>query len=103
MAFSKLPKHRTFNYKPRFYDPKKEELDRIVSNAKKQAGLEQDDYEAMKSRIRSGFTRKTGKKAAPRKAVIKSNLRIFFIIVFLLLLVMLILNSNISTIIELAN
>ena len=32
-GFIKLPKHRTFNYVPRYYDPEKEELEKVVRNA----------------------------------------------------------------------
>ena len=32
-GFIKLPKHRTFNYVPRYYNPEKEELEKVVRNA----------------------------------------------------------------------
>jgi hypothetical protein len=32
-SFVKLPKHRTFNYVPRYYNPQKEELNKIIRNA----------------------------------------------------------------------
>lgn len=32
-GFIKLPRHRTFNYVPRYYDPQKEELNTVVRNA----------------------------------------------------------------------
>jgi len=32
-GFIKLPKHRTFNYVPRYYNPEKEELENVVRKA----------------------------------------------------------------------
>ena len=36
-AFFKEPSHKVFNYKPRFYDPAKEELERKIDEAERQS------------------------------------------------------------------
>ncbi len=103
MAFNKLPKHRTFSYKPRFYDPKKEEFDRIVKNAKAGKDTDTGGLVNMKDRIRKNYQKKGTIAKAPRKTIMKSNMRVFFIILFLLALTFAILTSNIGNIVELAN
>ena len=84
IKFFRQPKHQQFNYKPRFYDPDKEDLERRL----KKARLEQEQTpEAMKSRIKSGLrSYRPEDGRLRRRAVVKSNMVVFFIVVFLLLL-----------------
>ncbi|MEA3451112.1 MAG: hypothetical protein U9Q83_04330 [Bacteroidota bacterium] len=42
MAFLKLPGHYVFDYKPMFYDPKKEEREKRVKRIKQELGVEVD-------------------------------------------------------------
>ena len=42
MAFFKLPSHYVFDYKPMFYDPKKERRDTVRKEVRRELGLEQD-------------------------------------------------------------
>ncbi|CAG0907556.1 unnamed protein product, partial [Cyprideis torosa] len=52
--FFKVPRHRQFDYKPRFYDPDKEELEARLRRAKP---LDDSDPEAVKARISGSFRR----------------------------------------------
>ena len=38
-SFFKTPKSKTFDYKPRYYNKRKEELERLKKESKKQKGL----------------------------------------------------------------
>ena len=38
-SFFKTPKSKTFDYKPMYYDKRKEELERLKKESKKQKGL----------------------------------------------------------------
>ncbi len=51
--FFKTPKHRVFEYKPLYYDPRKEALDEKVENARKREAGEYIPGE----HIRKGFSR----------------------------------------------
>lgn len=81
----KTPKHRKYDYIPRYYNPEKEELEARV----KRAEIMQDDsIEGMKSRIaykmkRAGNTQDY--ESHRRKALMKSNLILLALIIGLIL------------------
>ena len=81
-SFFKTPRHQKFEYKPRYWDPEKEELNRRIEAAKR----ENKDPDAIKSRISSGMRRhyKYGSRSNSRGSK-KSTIRLFVIIGFLLL------------------
>jgi hypothetical protein len=63
LRFIKLPKYRTFEYEPRFYDPVKEDLDRRVQLIESEMkGNDPDRYtqDAIGQRIRFARNRKSG-------------------------------------------
>ena len=77
----RVPKHHKFNYTPRHYDPKKEDLDRRVEIAK---GSQGNSPEARQARIKSQLRR--GRNSNPRlrkQLVFKSNMLLLGIIVVL--------------------
>ena len=79
----RVPKHHKFNYTPRHYDPKKEDLDRRIEIAKGQQG---DSAEATKERIK--FQLRHGRNSNPglrKELVFKSNMLLLGIIVVLVL------------------
>ncbi|MCH2023309.1 MAG: hypothetical protein MK207_12605 [Saprospiraceae bacterium] len=73
-------KPREFGYKPRFYDPEKEEFEsRIKNRAKNNLKGEQT-----KSRIHREFNNlKSGNESKKGKGLTSSSLRLFFIIIIL--------------------
>jgi hypothetical protein len=80
--FFKTPRHQKFEYKPRYWNPEKEDVEERVKLAKR----ESTDASAMKSRISHGLRR--GYNSGSRnnsKASRKSTLRLFVIIGILLL------------------
>ncbi len=89
----KVPKHQRFDYKPRFYDQDKEELQERLqqSDLKKQDGVE-----ATKARISSGLRRKGGYNKMDyetrRRQIRQSNLRLLVMVGALIVLVYLVLN-----------
>jgi uncharacterized membrane protein (DUF106 family) len=85
-GFLKPPKPVGFDYKPRFYDPKKEEFQERLRKAHELAG---DDPEALKARIRRNLQRKSSYLANSQlrqRQVMKSNLRLLVIIIVLIAL-----------------
>jgi len=82
----RTPKHRKYDYIPRYYNPNKEELEQKIKMAELKAG---DSIEGAKARISSGL-RKRGKssftyKSERKKAMLHSNLMLIFILVVLIL------------------
>lgn len=85
-GFLKPPKPVGFDYKPRFYDQKKEEFRERLKKAEELAG---DDPEALKARIRRNLQRKSSYLAEQKirqRQIMKSNLMLLVIIVVLIAL-----------------
>ena len=81
---TKLPKNRQYTYHPRYWNPKKEELEERLKKAELR---KKGDADALKERIASGFRR--GYKtdvSYRRQRVMRSNMILIGIIVMLLLL-----------------
>lgn len=56
LKFFKTPKHKKFNYQPRYWDPEKEEFEKRVAAAKKEAEAETEkDYSETALRERIDF------------------------------------------------
>lgn len=91
-GFGGRAKPRTFDYKPRFYDPVKEELEARLSKYRENSSGE-ENINQMKTRIRSGLQNKW-QKGDTRSQVRKSNMRLFYILVILGLLSFILLSSN---------
>jgi hypothetical protein len=88
--FNKVPRHKKFDYIPRYYDPRKEELDDIV-NAYKNS----KDTDQAKQRIVSGLRSKyRGDSAYKRKHERSANIRLISIIFLLFIVTYLILRSD---------
>ncbi|MDQ3052247.1 MAG: hypothetical protein M3Q95_15320 [Bacteroidota bacterium] len=51
----KTPQHKTFNLKTRYYNAEKEAFEERVRNAQREGGLNSNDAEAAKARIRQKF------------------------------------------------
>lgn len=85
-SFLKPHKHQTFSYKPRYWDPKKEEAEQRRERIRR---LEEGGVENMKVRIRGGFRgggvgrEAMGYRSARTK---KSNVRLLIILVCLFVL-----------------
>ncbi len=82
----KTPKNQKFEYRPRYWDPKKEEWE---ERKKELDSLQSKDNspEAMKSRIAKGIKRGGyGNEAYRSKLVKKSNYRLLIIIAILIVL-----------------
>ena len=88
ISFNKTPKHQRFNYVPRYYDADKEDLEERVRLAKGEAG----NADLTKSRIRSGFKRRS--RAGSTNPSAKTAVRFLLIIAILVLFTYLILTSN---------
>ena len=57
--FSKIPRHQQFSYVPRFYDPKKEQLEEAARRVRE---IQEGGVEGMKDRISGSFKgRKSGR------------------------------------------
>jgi len=89
MGFLRLfkpPGHQQFSYKPRYWDPKKEESE---ARQKRVEQLQEGGVDAMKTRISGGFRKGAGGAAAGsyRNARVKrSNATLFIVIICLMVI-----------------
>lgn len=89
MSFFKRPQHQRFEYKPRHYDPKKEDLEKRLRLAKR---AKDGDPDAIKERISTGFRRKhQAKKGSYNSGAFRTNMLLLVIIGVLIGLTFLIL------------
>lgn len=87
--FFRVPAHQKFEYKPRYYNPEKEELEKILRRAESADSLDPED---IKQRMKGEFQRRRSK--ASRRGVTdfgyrkrqlrQSNLRLLAILVGIL-------------------
>ena len=78
----RVPKHQQYEYKPRYWDQKKEELQERLDRIEQ---MKQGDTESAKARIAGGFQRGFEASGQGRKAgVLRSNLILLGIVVVLL-------------------
>jgi hypothetical protein len=82
--FIKLPKHRTFNYSPRYWDPEKEEREERIRRIKQEMGIDVPS-DPNRTTIRRGSFRQASQKAKVR-ATRGSNIRLAIILAVLFLL-----------------
>lgn len=106
LKFNKIPKHRVFNYVPRYYDPAKDERDAIINNAKIKAGLiDPEDLdnsvENAKYRISRSFQDRTIADKHKRKTQRNANIRVVVIILILTAIAYIILNVNMDGLVKL--
>ncbi|WP_116126054.1 hypothetical protein [Lewinella sp. IMCC34183] len=86
MAFLRLfktPRNQQFSYKPRYWDPKKEEAEERRLRIET---LQNGGVDGMKERLRGGFRKGAGGEAAGRyrnERVRKSNLSLVIIMIVL--------------------
>jgi len=88
MALFKLPSHYVFDYKPIFYDPRKERREATRKQVRKELGLE-NDPNAYRYTIKfrsQAFYHRRAKRA--------QNYRLLVILLFLLILTYIILYSD---------
>ncbi len=85
LRFFKVPKHQQYEYKPRYWDPKKEELEERLRKAEERRG---SNVEASKARISSGFRNKATREYSGigRRQAFRSNMILIAVIAFLVLL-----------------
>ena len=100
---SRLPKHSSFEYTPRYYDPDKERLRNIQTDYN-----EGDVAGKLKGQIRQGFDRSSGRSGSNfrfrrqrSEEARASNRRLFLIIVFFMAIGYLLLQSNVEGLIAL--
>jgi len=83
------PKHRQFSYRPKYYDPIKEELHERIRS--RELG-NKNDRKAIEVRIRSGLRSTAGRGAARKAGTRKSNFMIIIIALVLTMMLALFLN-----------
>jgi hypothetical protein len=84
---TKLPKNRQYNYQPRFWNPKKEELEERLKKAELRRTGKGGDKEAIKARISTGLKRGyLADSSYRKKKVLRSNMVLIGIIVMLVIL-----------------
>lgn len=82
--FIKLPKHQRYQYKPRYWDPEKEELEARMEQIE---SLKNAGTDGMKARIASGMKRGyKGDQRYRNRQTSRSNLVLLFVVIGLLAL-----------------
>lgn len=89
--FIKLPRHKTFNYSPRYWDPEKEEREERIRRIKQEMGIDVPS-DPTRTTIRRGSFRQASQKAKV-KATRGSNIRLLIILAVLLAIAYLIFYS----------
>ncbi|MEM6397379.1 MAG: hypothetical protein AAF741_13610 [Bacteroidota bacterium] len=88
----RTPKHQVFNYKPRYWDPDKEERE---ERRRRRERLRDQGVEGQKERIRSGFVTSRGGAQAERyrtQQLRKSSMTLVIVIGVLIVLTLYALN-----------
>ena len=104
LNFFKTPKHQRYQYIPRYWDPKKEEIEERMQKYKGKEG--KNDVESVKARLSKGFTRGAGAGSFQIKAQMRasetkrSNKLLFGVILFLLFLTYLAFQVYVPSIVE---
>lgn len=82
--FFKLPKHYVFDYKPIYYDPKKEEREKRFRKIRKQMGVkdENDDKHEYKADIDFRRAGKIGRTKTDKSSTIRLLVILVFLVVF---------------------
>ena len=85
LKFFRVPKHQRFEYKTRYWDPRKEELEERLKRIEERKG---DDLAATKARISGSFRSKSyqGDKEYRRRQVRRSNMTLIAVVIILLIL-----------------
>ena len=97
--FTRTPKHQQFEYKPRYWNPDREQLQDRLRQAREATG---DDPEGMKRRISNGMRRNYKADAKLRSQLQKrSNMRLLAVLVILCFMTYLFLNVYLPDIIKL--
>jgi hypothetical protein len=87
--FGRTPSHRRFEYKPRFYDPQKEEMQDRERRIREELALEKEESQAMdldyRSRMKGAFhrSRRRSKPASETSAALLRLALLLFITLFL--------------------
>lgn len=101
--FTKTPKPQRFQYKTRYYDPEKEELQERLKRIEQQKSGD-GNPDGMKSRIQGSFRRKSGRVTTDRSfrssQVRRSNMTLLLVIITLCLGAYYLLNQNIAGLLE---
>lgn len=97
--FSRLPKNQSFGFKPRYWDPEKEALEKRLKEIEQR---QKGGPDAMKSRISRGFRHGYGQEKSflRSRLVYRSNIRLLVIIGILAFLAYYFLMAYLPAIVE---
>ena len=85
VRFFYTPKNKKFNFKPRYYDEQKEDLEKRVEQIKREMGISDDDpNKPYVSTIRKGQMRGYLKKTTKQKRQSSSRLLIILIVLIII-------------------
>lgn len=90
-GFGKRPKHRKFDYLPRYYDAEKETLEKRINQYKGDLSDEAKMKERISSQLRHRYIGDENYRKSQSK---KSTLRVFYILILLLVISYFILTSD---------
>lgn len=85
--FTKTPEHQRFNYVPRYYDAKKEEMQEREARIRHELHLEEESEQAYRSRIAGSF-HAARRRSKSSSGGLSATLLRFGILLFLVLFLM---------------
>lgn len=98
LKFFKVPKHQRYDYKPRFWDPKKEDLKNRLDSID---ATKNGNIDGAKNRISGSFRKGYTQNYAARKSqVFRSNMILLGIIAMLLVISYLFITKYLPKIVE---
>jgi hypothetical protein len=83
--FIKVPRHRQYEYQPRYWNPEKEKLEERIRNRQE---AKEGGVEGMRNRVRTGFRQRTFSQdqSYRKRETFRSNIRLLIVAVALLLI-----------------
>jgi hypothetical protein len=101
LRFLKLPEHQQYDYKPRFWDPQKEELEERLKRIDE---IQDGGTAGARARISGGFRRGYNMDSKVRsRQVMRSNLMLIGVVVALVVLSYLMISVYLPQIVEMLN
>jgi len=89
-SFFHTPKPKQFNFRPRFYDPEKEDFEQREQRIKEELGIATEkpyDSKSFRDRIRGSFRNQGRNQSKSSEELRRSqNTRLIFMIIFLALI-----------------
>lgn len=81
--FTKVPKHKKYEYQPRYWDPEKEKFEERLRNRQE---AKEGSVQGMRNRVRSGFRQRgfLQDQSYRKRETFRSNIRLLMVVITLI-------------------